>query len=137
MLRRTLPAMDALLVAAAVPAVLAALLHVWIFVLEAVRWEHPATRRTFGTTAEQAAATREMAYNQGFYNLFLAVVTLAGVVVLGLARGAGVALVVAGTGSMLAAALVLVTSDRRRTRPAAVQGTLPALALLLLLAALL
>ncbi|WP_445256899.1 DUF1304 domain-containing protein [Nocardioides aurantiacus] len=127
--------MDALLVAAAVPAVLAGLLHVYIFVLESVRWEDPATRRTFGTTAEQAAATREMAYNQGFYNLFLAVVTLVGVVLLGPVREAGVALVVAGTGSMLAAALVLVTSDRTRARPAAVQGTLPAVALLLLVLA--
>ena len=127
--------MDALLVAAAVPAVLAGLLHVYIFVLESVRWEDPATRRTFGTTAEQAAATREMAYNQGFYNLFLAVVTLVGVVLLGPVREAGVALVVAGTGSMLAAALVLVTSDRTKARPAAVQGTLPAVALLLLVLA--
>lgn len=127
--------MDALLVAAAVPAVLAGLLHVYIFVLESVRWEDPATRRTFGTTAEQAAATREMAYNQGFYNLFLAVVTLVGVVLLGPVREAGVGLVVAGTGSMLAAALVLVTSDRTQARPATVQGTLPAVALLLLVLA--
>lgn len=130
--------MSALLVAAAVPAVLAALLHVYIFVLEAVRWEDPGTRRAFGTTAEQAAATREMAYNQGFYNLFLAVVTLAGVVLLAPVREAGVALVVAGTGSMLAAALVLVQADRSKARPATIQGTLPAITLLLLaLAALL
>ncbi|ROR91620.1 DUF1304 domain-containing protein [Nocardioides aurantiacus] len=124
--------MDALLVAAAVPAVLAALLHVYIFVLESLRWEDGATRRTFATTAEQASATREMAYNQGFYNLFLAVVTLVGVGLLAPVREAGVALVVAGTGSMLAAALVLITSDRTKARPAAVQGTLPAVTLVLL-----
>ena len=45
----------------------------------------------------------------------------------------GQALVIAGAGSMLAAALVLITSDRTKARAAAIQGTLPALSLLALL----
>ena len=52
---------------------LAALLHVYIWVLESFRWTHPATRRTFGTSESEAEITRPMAYNQGFYNLFLAI----------------------------------------------------------------
>jgi putative membrane protein len=44
-----------------------------------------------------------------------------------------VALVVMGTGSMLAAALVLLTSDRSQARAAVVQGALPLLTLLGLL----
>jgi putative membrane protein len=108
---------------------LAALLHVYIFVLESVRWQHPATRRIFGTTAETAAVTAPLAYNQGFYNLFLAIGTAVGLALMEPNRDAGIALVVMGTGSMLAAALVLVTADTSKLRAAVVQGALPLLAL--------
>ena len=122
-----------MLIAACVLAALAALVHVYIFVLESVRWEDPATRRVFGTTEEIAALTQPLAYNQGFYNLFLAIVTAVGVALVGSHREAAVALLCAGTGSMLAAALVLITSDRSKARAAVVQGLFPALALLCLL----
>ena len=58
---------------------LAGLLHVFIFTLESFRWEDASTRKTFGTTLEQAATTRQLAYNQGFYNLFLAITAFAGI----------------------------------------------------------
>lgn len=119
-------------VATLVLAGLAALVHVYIFVLESLRWEAPATRRVFGTDAELAAATKQLAYNQGFYNLFLAVVTVCGIVLAPSRANAGTALLAAGAGSMLAAALVLVTSDRSKARAAAVQGLLPLLALVAL-----
>jgi putative membrane protein len=122
-----------MLYAACALAALAALVHVYIFVLESLRWEHPDTRRIFGTTAEVASATRPLAYNQGFYNLFLAIGAAGGVALMGANRDAAVALVVMATGSMVAAALVLVTSDRRQARAAMVQGLLPGLALLDLL----
>jgi putative membrane protein len=121
------------LVTACVLAGLAALVHVYIFVLESVRWQHPATRRVFGTSEETAAVTAPLAYNQGFYNLFLAIGTAVGIALIGGHRDAGVALIVFGVGSMLAAALVLVTSDGSKLRAALVQGLLPALALLSLL----
>ncbi|MGI9126096.1 MAG: DUF1304 domain-containing protein [Mycobacterium sp.] len=114
-------------------AALAALLHVYIFVLESLRWTSPRTRAAFGTTAEQAEATKELAFNQGFYNLFLAVVTGVGVVMVVLGhRSAGAALVFAGVGSMLAAALVLLTSSPDKARAAVTQGTLPLVAVVLL-----
>ena len=122
-----------MLLTACVCAALAVLVHVYIFVLESVRWEQPATRRVFGTTAETAAATQPLAYNQGFYNLFLGVGTAIGIALMDINRDAGVALVVFGVGSMLAAALVLVTSDLSKLRAAVVQGLFPALALLCLL----
>ena len=121
--------------AAVVFAVGAALLHVYIWVLESFRWTEPATRKTFGTSAADAEVTRPLAYNQGFYNLFLAIITLAGVVAGGADGDVGTALVLAGTGSMLAAALVLVTHDRSMLRAALVQGTFPALAVLFVLLA--
>ena len=69
---------------------------------------------------------KQLAFNQGFYNLFLALTALLGIglVIVG-AETAGLTLVVAGTGMMLAAALVLVLSDRTKVRAAAMQGTLP------------
>ena len=120
-------------IVAAVFAAGAALLHVYIWVLESFRWTEPATRKTFGTSEAVAETTRPMAYNQGFYNLFLAVITLVGLALLGSDHGVGTALALAGTGSMLAAALVLVTHDRSMARAALTQGTLPALAVLFLL----
>ena len=122
-----------MLIAGLVLAGLAALIHVYIFVLESLRWERPATRSTFGITAETAAATKPMAFNQGFYNLFLAVEVALGLALLGARRQAGIGLVAFAAGSMLAAALVLVLSDRTKLRAAAVQGGFPLLAEIALL----
>ena len=44
-------------------AVLAALMHLYIFWMESLRWERPETRKVFGTPPEQAATTRRLAYN--------------------------------------------------------------------------
>jgi len=113
--------------------VLAALLHVYIFVLESFRWNEPSTRRTFGVSEEDAKVLAPMAYNQGFYNLFLAIITLVGVALLKTEHLTGTALALAGTGSMLGAAIVLVTHDRTMMRSALIQGTLPLLAVVFLL----
>jgi putative membrane protein len=113
-------------------AALAAVLHVYIFVMESLTWTSPRTRATFGTTAETAEITKELAFNQGFYNLFLAIVT--GIGILGIALGhnaVGVALVLAGVGSMLAAALVLLTTSPDKARAAITQGVFPLIAVLL------
>ncbi len=118
---------------AVVFAVGAALLHVYIWVLEAFRWTEPSTRKTFGVSEADAPLLAPMAYNQGFYNLFLAIITIVGVALLGEQEDVGRALALAGTGSMLGAALVLVTHDRSMARAAIIQGTLPALAVVFLL----
>jgi putative membrane protein len=124
-------------VAALIFAALAALLHVYIFVMESLTWTSPRTRATFGTTAEEAETTRLMAFNQGFYNLFLAVVTAIGIIAILLGHnGIGAALIFAGAGSMAAAAVVLVASSPDKARAALTQGTLPAIAVILLVAAL-
>jgi len=116
---------------ATVFAALAAVLHVYIFVMESVQWTQPRVWRRFGV-ADQAAAdtTKPMAYNQGFYNLFLAIGVALGLVLFWVG---GRTLVLFGLGSMLAAALVLVTSGRRYVRPALVQGTLPLVGVVLFL----
>ncbi|MHC9296360.1 DUF1304 domain-containing protein [Mycobacterium sp. LTG2003] len=121
-----------MVIAGLVFAALAALLHVYIFVMESLTWTSPRTRATFGTSQEEAEATKELAFNQGFYNLFLAIVTAIGIVAALLGHSAiGAALVFAGAGSMLAAALVLLTTSPDKARAAITQGTLPLIAVIL------
>ncbi|MFE1666110.1 DUF1304 domain-containing protein [Microbacterium sp. P02] len=117
---------------ATVFAALAALLHVYIFVMESVQWTQPRVWKRFGVADQQAAdTTKPMAYNQGFYNLFLAIGAILGIVLFSaggpdtVADVAGRTLVLFSLGSMLAASLVLLTSGARYLRPALVQGTLP------------
>lgn len=123
-----------MIVAGLVLAALAAVLHVYIFVLEAFLWTAPQGRATFGTSEEEAQATKSLAFNQGFYNLFLAIVTAVGTVwaLAGEDAVPGYALVFAGTGSMLAAALVLVLSAADKRAAAVKQGVFPLLAVVIL-----
>ncbi|BBX26044.1 DUF1304 domain-containing protein [Mycolicibacterium alvei] len=127
-----------MVIAGLVFAALAAALHVYIFVMESLTWTSPRTRATFGISVEEATATKELAFNQGFYNLFLAIVTAVGIVAMGVGHNAaGAALVFAGVGSMLAAAAVLLTSSPDKARAAITQGVFPLIAVVLLAAALL
>jgi putative membrane protein len=119
---------------------LAGLLHVYIFVLESVRWRNPSTWRIFGLrTQEEADLTAPLAYNQGFYNLFLAVGAVVGAVLLlaspfgSAPHTVGFTLALFSAASMLLAAAVLLSTGRGRLRSAAVQGTLPLLGVVLLL----
>ncbi|MEJ1921493.1 DUF1304 domain-containing protein [Microbacterium sp. KHB019] len=115
-------------------AALAAAFHVSIFVLESVRWTEPATRKIFGVASEaDAQVTKPLAFNQGFYNLFLAIAALLGIVlVLSGQATVGLTLIFAGVGMMLAAALVLVLSNPKMARSALLQGGLPLLAVIAL-----
>lgn len=127
-----------MIVAALVFAAIAALLHVYIFVMESLTWTSPRTRATFGTTSEEAETTKLLAFNQGFYNLFLAIVTVVGIIAVALGhRAVGAALVFTGVGSMFAASMVLLASSADKARAAAVQGTFPLIAVVLLIVALL
>ncbi|BBZ34057.1 DUF1304 domain-containing protein [Mycolicibacterium confluentis] len=129
-----------MVIAGLVFAALAALLHVYIFVMESVTWTSPRTRATFGTTPEEAETTKVLAFNQGFYNLFLAVVTVIGLVLVIVGDRVtsvpsvfgGAALVFAGVGSMAAAAVVLLISSPDKARAAITQGLFPVLAIVLL-----
>lgn len=117
-------------------AVIAALLHVYIFVLESLLWTSDSTIRKFGISKVQAEQTKQLAFNQGFYNLFLAVIAAAGIIFyLQQQTAIGLALMIAGLGSMVAAGLVLGISDPSKIRAAITQLITPLVALLLLLVA--
>ena len=119
--------------------VLAALLHVYIFVMESVQWTRPRIWKRFGVRDQASAdAMKGMAYNQGFYNLFLAIAAILGIVVAAIGSVAvGVTLMLVGTGSMLAAALVLFITSPDKRRAAVTQGLFPLLAVVSLVIALL
>ena len=121
-----------MIIAGLILAAAAAAFHVFIFALESLKWTEPATRKIFGVASEADAETmKSLAFNQGFYNLFLALTAFLGVglYIVG-ATTVGLTLVLAGTGMMLAAALVLILSDRSKARAATMQGTLPLLAVI-------
>ena len=112
---------------------IAAALHVYIWTMESITWKQPGTWKRFGLESQaDADTTAPMAYNQGYYNLFLAVVTIVGIVLVVVAErdDAGWALVVAACGSMAAASLVLLSTGAGYARAAATQGTVPALAVI-------
>jgi putative membrane protein len=124
--------MSALLVISCVCAVLAGLVHVYIFFLESVAWTSPRVRKIFGIASDaEARATRSLAFNQGFYNLFLAIGAVLGVVFVATGNPAtGWTLVVFAAASMLAAAVILAGTGRRYLNSAFAQGTLPLITLL-------
>lgn len=123
-----------MVIAGLVLAAIAALVHVFIFYLESIAWTSARARATFGTgTVEQASAQKELAFNQGFYNLFLAIAVFVGIAfAIGGSIAIGATLVITGTASMAAAALVLALSSPDKIAAALKQGVVPALGIVVL-----
>jgi putative membrane protein len=124
-----------LLIIAIVFAALAALLHVYIFVMESILWTRPSIWKRFGLKSQADAETiKPMALNQGFYNLFLAIGVFVGFLLLPHSdlHPAGVVLILFSCASMLAASLVLVISNPKMVRAAVTQGLFPLLAVIAL-----
>lgn len=119
---------------AQVAALVTALVHVLVFAMESVLWTRPAVHRRFGIrSAADAATTRPLMLNQGFYNLFLAVGILVGLVLVHTGpEPDGRAVVVFCCAAIVGAALVLLASSRELARAALIQGVPPAIALLAL-----
>jgi putative membrane protein len=119
-------------IVAQVFALLAAAIHVWFFVLESLLFARPGVAARFGlSTPEQVAAVRPMAFNQGFYNLFLAVGIAAGVAqIAGGAEVAGRSIVLFACLCMVWAGIVLLVSSPRLARAALIQIVPPLLAII-------
>ncbi|MCW2973200.1 MAG: hypothetical protein JWN72_1473 [Thermoleophilia bacterium] len=118
---------------AIVLASVAVAVHVLAFVLESVLWMRPRVFRRFGVSTEaEAACMRLLAFNQGFYNLALALLVTIGLVLMpssGDTELVGKALICAGTGCMAIAGIVLAASGWRFWRAALLQFTPAAAAL--------
>lgn len=123
-----------MVIAGLVLAAVAGLLHVFIFYLESIAWTSARARATFGIgTLEEATVQKELAFNQGFYNLFLAIAVFVGIVLYAIGFDAvGATLVFTGTASMVAAALVLALSSPDKIAAALKQGVVPGLAVIAL-----
>jgi putative membrane protein len=114
---------------------IAALIHLWIFALESVLWNKPSTWKQFGVRDENdAELIRPWAFNQGFYNVFLALGAGIGLVLLGtgFSVAGGIAIAMFALASMVLAAVVLITSNPRMRRAALIQGGAPLLGLVFL-----
>lgn len=126
-----------MLIAAQLVAALAAVLHVVFFVFESLLWTRPEVYARFGIgSREQAQTIRPMAFNQGFYNLALAVGLFVGIVMLGRDGSAGIVgktLVIFATACMVVAGVVLASTGRSYWRAASIQLVPAALALVLAL----
>ena len=109
-----------------VAAALAGLIHVLFFCMESLWWTRPAVYRRFRSTEAQAHATRSLAFNQGFYNLFLAAGVFAGLALSETGHyREGIVLVAWNCLFMLAAAGVLAASSPGMVRGALIQGLPP------------
>lgn len=113
---------------------IAAVIHIYIFILESLLWGRPKTSRVFAMTPEQAEQNRLFAFNQGFYNLFLAIAGLLGVALsfIGMATEAQI-LMSYSAASMLGAGVVLLYSNPKLVRAAIIQGLPPLLGLVFLM----
>ena len=124
-----------MIIAAIVVAVLAVAFHLGAFVLESILWTRPAVFARFAVASQQDADTiRPMAYNQGFYNLALAIGVSVGLVLLTRSQDAflvGKTLVIFGTACMAFAGIILATSGPAYRRSATLQFIPAAVALVL------
>jgi putative membrane protein len=116
---------------AVLAAAIAALIHLWFFVLESLLFERPTVFRRFGLrSAEDAAVVRPMAFNQGFYNLFLAAGIAVGLLLIGNGQEpAGRAIVLFACACMVGAGIVLLATNRRFLAAAALQAGPPIVAI--------
>jgi putative membrane protein len=114
-----------------IAAALSGFIHVLFFCMESLWWTRPAVYRRFRSTEAQAQTTKSLAFNQGFYNLFLAAGAFGGLALIAAGHSrAGLILLAWNCASMLAAAVVLAVSSPQMMRGALIQG-LPPLVFLL------
>lgn len=109
---------------------LAAAMHILFFLMESVLWTKPAVMRIFRQSSADVMATRLMAFNQGFYNLFLAAGAVTGIAFTLAGNPAmGLVLIGANCAIMLGAAIVLLASAPKMYRGVIMQGLPPLVSL--------
>ncbi|MET8997693.1 DUF1304 domain-containing protein [Amycolatopsis sp. NPDC004169] len=118
-------------------ALIAAVMHLWMFTMESIRFARPEVHAMFEVRAADVDVVRPWAFHQGCYNAFLALQVLAGLIAADSgAIAVGRALVSAAGASMLAASVALIAFDPRRARIKGLLGQgAPALATLVALMA--
>src|SRR4029453_18437576 len=98
-------------------AIVAVLFHIGAFTLESILFRRPSAQTLLLGRPEPSPSVRLWAFNQGFYNLFLAAGPVAGLVAYHAGHvSVGRALVIYGCAFMAACGVVLFVSDRRLWR---------------------
>jgi putative membrane protein len=103
-------------------AALIALIHIYVFRLESLAWGQPHTNKLFRVSEGDARTMKKLAFNQGFYNLFLAIALLAGIALRVTGHvPEGTTLQDYAAVSVFGAGAVLLASDFSLKRPALIQ----------------
>lgn len=109
-------------------ALFSGVLHVYIFCLESLMWGTPYANRAFALKAADAAIMKPFAFNQGFYNLFLAIAIFGGLFMVHASKNAsGQLLIDYAMASIFGAGVVLVSSSPNLWIPAMAQALPPLL----------
>lgn len=113
-------------------AIIAAILHCFFFYLESIAWMKPKTYKTFGVKEESEAKILKLLYfNQGFYNLFLAIGIFVGIYLMTQGSTAsGIPIILFACFCMLGASIVLFFSKPGMLRAVLIQGLCPFLSIL-------
>lgn len=112
-------------------AMVAVIFHVVAFVLESFLFHRPGVQTFLLGKPEPAAGVRLWAFNQGFYNLFLAAGPVAGLIAdYAGHESVGRALVIYGCAFMAACGVVLFVSDRTLWRSMIGQSGPPVIAVI-------
>jgi putative membrane protein len=113
-------------------AAIAGFIHVLFFLMESVWWMHPKVHKNFGIKSfDEATQFKLSFFNQGFYNLFLAIGIFAGIYLLKYQSSShGITLMLFCCASMFAASIVLLVSKPNMLRGVFIQGLCPLLAIL-------
>ncbi len=115
---------------------LSAMVHIVFFLFESVLFRNPAVQARFNIARSDVDAARPWAFNQGFYNLFLALGCFIGLLgvhgaIPAIDGSAARALVLFPCAGMVGAGVVLGLSDRRMLSAAALQAIPPLIAIFL------
>ena len=112
----------------------AGVLHVGFWLMEAVWWRQPRIWKQFGARSQDDADTMAFGMlNQGYYNLFLGLGAIVGAILVVTGIAGRTILLGYSCLFMLGAAVVLVGARRTMLRAALIQGGPPAIALISLL----
>ena len=109
----------------------AGIFHIYIFTLESISWLKPKTWKTFGLPSQEVAIViAPMAFNQGFYNLFLAIGSIGGSLIAITYETIGFTLMLFAATSMVGAGLVLFISVKKSRKAALLQAMPPLIGIL-------
>jgi putative membrane protein len=112
---------------------IAALIHILFFYLEIISWGTKATNKIFMVSQEMVQNCKDMAFNQGFYNLFLVIGMIIGIYLHTTPEYyiIGKTLVIFNSACMFGAAAVLFIRVKVMLRGALIQGLSPLIVLVM------